>query len=109
MGKFSPITKHILAYLESNYKDEISLKQLRETFFTSPNYISKLFNKEMGRSIPDYLNELRINKSKDWLKNDRYKIYEVAQLVGFKSQVHFTIVFNKYVGMPPKDYRKSVT
>ncbi|UUZ97722.1 helix-turn-helix domain-containing protein [Paenibacillus sp. P25] len=40
------------------------------------------------------------------LKDYRYKIYEVSEMVGFNSQVHFAIVFQKYVGMAPKEYRK---
>ena len=77
-------------------------------FQTSPNYISRLFKQEVDRGLFDYLNEVRIRKSKDLLKDYRYKIYEVAEMVGFKSQVHFAIVFNKYVGMAPKDYRKEI-
>ncbi|MCM3123879.1 MULTISPECIES: response regulator [unclassified Mesobacillus] len=104
---FSPLTKNILNYINANYQQDISLKQLAEEFYVSPNYISKLFNKEMGRGLLDYVNEVRVSKAKQLLKEYQYKIYEVAEMVGFNSQVHFNIVFNKYVGMSPKEYRKS--
>jgi two-component system response regulator YesN len=106
--EYNPLVRGIMQYIENNYQESISLKLLGETFQTSPNYISRLFKQEVDRGLFDYLNEVRIRKSKDLLKDYRYKIYEVAEMVGFKSQVHFAIVFHKYVGMAPKDYRKEI-
>ncbi|MCM2534359.1 response regulator [Neobacillus pocheonensis] len=104
--RYSPIIKNILYYLESNYHRPISLNSLSEEFNVSSNYISRLFKKEVEKGLFTYINELRIEKAKSLLKDYRYKIYEIAELVGFKSQVHFAIVFNKYVGTSPKDFRK---
>ncbi|UYZ21781.1 response regulator [Mesobacillus jeotgali] len=106
-GNLSPITKNILNYIKVNYQQDISLKKLADEFNVSPNYVSKLFNKEMERGLLDYLNEIRVEKAKKLLNEYPYKIYEVAEMVGFNSQVHFNIVFHKYVGMSPKEYRKS--
>ncbi|PLS10376.1 response regulator transcription factor [Neobacillus cucumis] len=103
---YSPIIKNILLYLDKNYQQPISLNSLSEELNVSPNYISRLFKKEVQKGLFDYLNELRIERAKKLLKDYKYKIYEIAELVGFKSQVHFAIVFNKYVGVSPKDYRK---
>ena len=104
--EYNPLVRRILQYLETNYKEPISLKMLGDLFQNSPNYISRLFKQEVNRGLFDYLNEVRIEKAKELLKDSNYKIYEVAEMVGFKSQVHFAIVFQKYVGMAPKDYRR---
>lgn len=106
-AQLSPIIKSILNYINKNYQQDISLKQLAEEFYVSPNYVSKLFNKEMNRGLLDYVNEIRVSRAKKRLMDYQYKIYEVAEMVGFNSQVHFNIVFHKYVGMSPKEYRKS--
>lgn len=103
---YSPIVRNILQYVEENYTQDISLKMLSNHFHVSSNYISRLFSQEVGRGLFDYMNEIRIEKAKDLLKDYRYKIYEIAEMVGFNSHVHFAIVFNKYVGMPPKEFRK---
>ncbi len=95
-----------MQYIETNYKENISLKSLAEQFQVSSNYISRLFKQEVDRGLFDYINQIRIEKAKELLKDYRYKIYEVAERVGFNSQVHFAIVFHKYVGMAPKEYRK---
>lgn len=104
--EYNPLIRNILQYIELNYKEDISLMMLGEQFQISANYISRLFKQEVKRGLFDYINEIRIQKAKELLKDYQYKIYEVAELVGFNSQVHFTIVFNKYVGMSPKEYRK---
>ncbi|MEC0092114.1 response regulator transcription factor [Paenibacillus macquariensis] len=105
-NKYSPIVRNILLYVEQNYNQDISLKILSQQFNVSSNYISRLFSQEFGRGLFDYMNEVRVEKAKDLLKDYRYKIYEIAEMVGFNSHVHFAIVFNKYVGISPKEYRK---
>ncbi|WP_426452813.1 response regulator transcription factor [Paenibacillus sp. S-38] len=104
--EYNPLVRRILQYLETSYQEAISLKGLGDLLQASPNYVSRIFKQEVGRGLFDYLNEVRIEKAKELLKDPTYKIYEVAELVGFKSQVHFTIVFHKYMGMAPKDYRR---
>lgn len=106
--EYSPLIRNVLQYIDEHYNENISLKALGETFHASPNYISRLFKQEAGRGLFDYINVIRIRKAKELLKDYRYKIYEIAEMVGFNSQVHFAIVFNKYEGMSPKDFRKEI-
>ncbi|UUZ81322.1 response regulator [Paenibacillus sp. P26] len=104
--EYSPLVRNIVQHIEEHYKENISLKSLGEQFQVSANYISRLFNQEVGKGLFHFINEIRIEKAKELLKDYRYKIYEVSEMVGFNSQVHFAIVFQKYVGMAPKEYRK---
>lgn len=101
---YSQLTRHILEYIEHHYQDSLSLKLFADLFQVSPNYVSRLFKEEVGQGLFDYINELRINKAKELLKDYRYKIYEVAEKVGFSNQAHFAIVFSKYTGVSPKQY-----
>jgi two-component system response regulator YesN len=105
---YSPLIRNVIQFIDSQYKEDISLKLLGDTFHSSPNYISRLFKQEVGRGVFDYLNVVRIRQAKELLKGYTYKIYEISEMVGFKSQVHFAIVFNKYEGMSPTDYRKEI-
>lgn len=102
---YSQLIRHILEYIEHHYQDSLSLKLFADLFQVSPNYVSRLFKEEVGQGLFDYINELRINKAKELLKDYRYKIYEVAEKVGFSNQAHFAIVFSKYTGVSPKQYR----
>ncbi|MUG65281.1 response regulator [Paenibacillus campinasensis] len=103
---YSQLTRNIIAYAEEHYKDSLSLKLFGDQFHVSPNYVSRLFKQEVGQGLFDYINALRIEKAKELLKDYRYKIYDVAEMVGFHNQAHFAIVFQKYAGVSPKQYRK---
>ncbi|GGG04100.1 response regulator transcription factor [Paenibacillus abyssi] len=103
---YSPLTRNIIQFIDKHYNENISLKMLGEQFHASPNYISRLFKQETERGLFDYINEVRIHNAKELLKDYKYKIYEVAEMVGYNSQAHFAIVFHKYAGVSPKEYRK---
>lgn len=103
---YSQLTRNIMEYTEEHYPESLSLKLFGDLFHVSPNYVSRLFKQEVGQGLFDYINELRIEKAKILLKDYRYKIYDVAEMVGFNNQAHFAIVFQKYTGFSPKQYRK---
>ena len=103
--KCSFLTKNIIGFIEENYGHEISLSLLSKNFSVSPNYISRLFKEETGETLFNYINAVRVEKAKGFLRDIELKIYEVSDRVGFKSPVHFNIVFNKYTGLTPKQYR----
>ncbi|NKI22926.1 response regulator [Paenibacillus dendritiformis] len=103
---YSQLTRNIMQYTREHYHERLSLKMLGELFHVSPNYVSRLFKQEVGRGLFDYINELRIEKAKALLKDYRYKIYDIAEMVGFNNQAHFSIVFQKYTGLSPMQYRK---
>nr|WP_251035562.1 response regulator [Paenibacillus sp. ISL-20] len=106
MKGYSQLTRNIMEYTEEHYPESLSLKLFGDLFHVSPNYVSRLFKQEVGQGLFDYINELRIEKAKILLKDYRYKIYDVAEMVGFNNQAHFAIVFQKYTGFSPKQYRK---
>jgi two-component system response regulator YesN len=101
----SYLIKKIIKFIEENYDQEITLSLLSENLNVSPNYISRLFKEETGQALFDYINEVRIQKAKRLLEDGELRIYEIGYKVGFKSPVHFNIVFNKFIGISPKQYR----
>jgi two-component system response regulator YesN len=106
--EYSYLVKRIIGYLKSNYSSEITLKSIADALQVSPNYISRVFKAETGQSPFDYLNFIRIDNAKKMLSDGSLKIYEIAYKVGFKSPVHFTVVFSKLVKMSPKQYRDTL-
>ncbi|MEN8904373.1 MAG: helix-turn-helix transcriptional regulator, partial [Clostridiales bacterium] len=87
------------------YKDQITLNQVAEHIYLSPYYMSRLFKKELGKNFSEYLIEVRIKKAKELLKDVRYKIYEIAYMVGIKDAHYFSRIFKKYVFLSPSEYR----
>ncbi len=104
----SALTKKLIRYIGEHYSDEMTLKCLAEYLNVSPNYISRLFKEEMGRGLFEYINEYRVKQASQMLACSDDKVYEIADQVGFKSAVHFNIVFNKYMGVSPKQYRDHI-
>ncbi len=101
----SHLVKKLSSYIEENYGKDISLKLLSEKFNISPNYISRVFREETGGTLFGYLNAVRVDKAKLLIRDTGLKIYEIGEKVGFKSTVHFNIVFNKLTGLSPKQYK----
>lgn len=102
------IMQRALEFIEENYNEQISLNEIAEYTFVSTYYISRLFKKELGKNFVDYLNEIRITKAKELLKDLRYKTYEVAELVGITDAHYFSKLFKKYESITPSEYRDTV-
>ena len=64
-----------------------------------------MFKQKTGQNFVDYLNEIRINKSKELLKNPERKMYQVAKAVGYDNIKYYYRVFRKYSGMTPSEYQ----
>ena len=102
----SDLVVKVLDYIKINYTLNITLKDISEHVCLSPNYISSIFNKEMQISIPEYINEIRIEKSKELLLGTYLKAYEIAEKIGFVENTYFTKIFKKNTGVSPKEFRK---
>ena len=85
--------------------ENILLNDIAQVAYVHPTYLSKLFKKETGQNISDYITECRIEKAKQCLKQPEYKIYEIAKICGFQDVKYFGMVFKSAVGCAPSKYR----
>jgi two-component system response regulator YesN len=69
------------------------------------SYVSKLFKKNTGMNLSDYITSHRIKISKELLCDPQYKIYEVAYKVGFNGPKYFNKVFKSKTGMTPLEFK----
>ncbi len=81
---------------------------MSEVVYVTPNYLSKVFKEETGQNFIEWLNNFRIEKAKELLKDVRYKTYEIAEKVGYSDYKHFSYNFKKYTGKSPRSYRKDI-
>ena len=68
------------------------------------HYLNSKFKSFTGYTFNDYLNRYRMQKAVDLLKENKYKVYEIADLVGFSDYKYFIKVFKKYVGCSPAKF-----
>lgn len=97
------LISNCLNYMGKNYRIA-TLVTTAEENYVSPNYLSFLFKIETGETFIDALTQIKVSKAKEFLKSGKYKIYEIAELVGYKDSRHFSKIFKKYTGYLPKDF-----
>lgn len=96
----------ILYYIEHNYQNNIKLETIAPLFGYNSAYLGKIFNKTVGESFNSYVDHIRIEHSKRLLLHKNYKVYEIAEKVGYRNVDYFHKKFRKYVGESPAEYRK---
>lgn len=100
------IVEEIKNYSEKNYHKNLSLKELAQEFNYSQSYLGKKFKADTGSSYHAYLDELRLTKAKDLLKDRHLFIYEIARMVGYSNYDYFHKKFKKKFSISPKEYQK---
>ncbi|MBQ8802326.1 MAG: helix-turn-helix transcriptional regulator [Tyzzerella sp.] len=103
------IIQDVIAWLQANYKNDISLAQIADIFSLTPNYLGRLFKNAMGMSYNDYLNSLRLKNACHLLSISDSSIKEIAAESGFNSVEYFNSIFKKYYGATPSQYRMLAT
>ena len=100
----SPKIREALKHVHSHLDKDISLEDIASIISVSSVYAGQLFKKEMGISFSKYLTQIRIEKAKTLLKSSNYKIYEISEMVGYKTVQYFSNIFKKITGVNPSDY-----
>lgn len=105
--RLSPAIRAAVIYINENYQKKIFLSDIARAVFMNHTYLSQKFKKEVGLSIPKYLEQVRINKALLLLQSSDYSISEVAEQVGFSNQNYFSKVFKGITGNSPMKYKKT--
>jgi YesN/AraC family two-component response regulator len=92
-------------YLQDNYSRKISLKEVAEISGLSAPYFSTIFKEEMGENFSSYLNQLRVEKASQLLRETSQSLSEIAGACGFEDQSWFSKIFKTYTGLSPGKYR----
>jgi len=97
-----------LRYIHDHYMETITLEQLAQTLSYSAKNLSKVFKKETGHSLIDYVIQVRIDHAKELMKNTSATIQEIAESVGYSDRLYFTRIFKKFAGVSPGRYKDSL-
>ena len=94
----------MIGYIHEHYQDKLTLDDLAERYKVTPEYLSRMFSREVGRPFVNYLKEYRIGKAKEMLQKGNRKIYEIAFEAGYSDVKYFCRVFKEVTGVSPKKY-----
>ena len=99
-----PVVYSIIRYIDNNIEDIRNIKDLAKKMGYNNCYISHLFRDKLNTSASEYLNKMKIERSK-WLLH-RYTVTEVADMMNFSSIQSFSRIFKMIEGVNPAEYIK---
>ena len=103
----SPIIKESLDYVHKNYSKQITIDDICDKFKINKCYFCYMFKKETGQTFINYLNNYKIEKSKNLLENTNMTLLDISLEVGFNNPSYYSTIFKKYTNMTPLEYRET--
>lgn len=105
-GDKSKYVMEAIEYIAAHYSDkELSIEAVAEYVGISDSHLSHLFKKETEYTLANYIIQYRIGMAAKLLKDCRYKVYEVGDMVGYRDITYFSSTFKKIMGMSPSEYQ----
>ena len=97
-------------YIDENFCDpNIGLNLLSEHFSMNNSYLSKVFKKSFGVGVLEYINKLRIEKSKQMLIDTNLSLLQISESIGYISDITFIRIFKRYEGTTPGKFREAMS
>lgn len=93
-------------YITKNISGDVSLTKIGEVVVRNPSYLSRLYKKLTGQGLSNYINDVRLEKSKELLEQDQLKVHEIAVELGLYSSQYFHRFFKKATNLTPQEYRE---
>lgn len=93
-------------YVSKHYREKIYLDEIANAMGLTGQYLSRIFSKETGTTLQEYICHFRVKRAANLLKYSNEEIAVIADYVNFPTQSYLGKVFKKYMGMTPKEYRK---
>lgn len=95
----------IIRYIADNYQS-VTAASIAARFSFSTSYLSKIFRKHTGQSIPHAIQSIRMEKAREYLRSTTFSIQEICEFIGYQDTTHFIRTFKKYTNCTPLQYRK---
>lgn len=105
-SNFNDTISRIIYYINFNYKENITLNSVAEKFNYTPQNISILFKKCLGKTFHKYLTEIRLENAVHLLLNSDKKVIDISLECGFPNEMAFINKFKQKYNMTPNTYRK---
>lgn len=102
---YSLAVAHSVEFIKKNYREKVDLTNLAKVVGVSKSYLCRLFKKETGKTIIEFLNRYRIEEAKRYLTSGETDITDIALKTGFEDANYFSRVFKNMTGIAPSRYR----
>ena len=102
--QYDHLVKQMISYIEKNYAKKFTFDEVSDELGYSTSLLYKKFKEETKQTFNEYLNRYRIKKAIEAFQKGEYKIYQIAEKVGFTDYKYFNQVFKKYTGFTCKEF-----
>ncbi|WP_230128799.1 response regulator [Bacillus sp. CECT 9360] len=96
----------IIKYIKNNLHSDLHLDTLSDFVYLNGQYLCRLFKKETGYTISQYITACRMEKAKHYLSYSQNNVMEISERCGFSDANYFARVFKKYEGITPSQYQQ---
>ena len=93
-------------YIQKHFREKIYIEDIAEPMGISAGYLAKLFKKETGLSVQEYVNQVRVERAANLLIYSEKSLPAIADYVHFPTQSYFGKIFKELKGMTPNEYRR---
>jgi two-component system response regulator YesN len=101
------VVEKIRHYIRNHYSDDLSRTSLAEIVYLNPDYLARLFKKETGVSLGNYIIQVRIKIAKQLLETSHFSVKTIAIKVGYANYSYFSKLFKQDTGCTPNEYREN--
>jgi two-component system response regulator YesN len=91
-------------YVAENFQKPVSLNQAAKHLTISSGYLSSLFKRRTGLCFVDYVTRVKISEAERLLVSGRYRVGEIAEMVGYEDAGYFSKIFHRITGSTPREY-----
>ncbi|MFR6374124.1 MAG: helix-turn-helix transcriptional regulator [Subdoligranulum sp.] len=108
LSKFKKEVQAVIIYVNAHYMDKLTLDGIADYVGLNREYLSRLFSKETGTGLFQYINEVRMKRAGEMIRsNKQVYIKEVAAAVGFDDPYFFSRKFKDFYGKTPSEYAEA--
>ena len=105
LSDLPPPLTHTIRNMQAELSHNFSIPELAAMSNTSKATLNRLFRKYLNTSPQVYLNSLRMENAKNFIRRGRLSFKEIAEQLGFRNSLYFSTAFKRYTGMSPSEFR----
>jgi AraC-like DNA-binding protein len=107
-GKIPRVLQEAMLYINQNYNKILHVNDIAAQMQISPQHLTRLFKENIGKSTIQYVNELRISKAKDLMREKIMTIGEITYAIGLENPYYFSRLFKRLEGISPSEYKRKL-
>lgn len=94
-------------WIKENINQKIAIKEISDHVYMNPTYFCEVFKKQTGKTILDYITDVRLEKARELLLDTDYNVGKISKLIGYQDTKYFSRLFKQKWGHLPSEYKKS--